>query len=70
MTEQEGELVGDPALPVEQIGMANPACLHLHLDQHQRLTPGGVRHQDGLHRDRGTPGDDGACLVCHCGSPH
>ena len=49
--EQEGELVVDPALAVVQVGVADPAGLHLD----DRLTRTGVGDVDGLDADRLRP---------------
>ena len=61
VAEQERELVVDPALAVVQVGVADPAGLHLH----HRLARPGVGHVDGHDLDRVTlaTGDDGLDLL-------
>jgi hypothetical protein len=63
--EQEREVVVDAALPVVQVGVADPACLHVH----QRLARSGVGDVDRLDADRLAlrAGDDCLDLV-HAGS--
>jgi hypothetical protein len=63
MPEQEREVVVDAALPVVQVGVADPAGLHLH----QRLTGAGVGDMDLLDGDRLTlgSGDDSSDDVRH-----
>ena len=61
VAEQEREVVVDAALAVVQVGVADPARLHLH----QRLTRTGVRHVDRHELDRLTlaTGDDALHLM-------
>ena len=66
VSEQEGEVVADAAFAVVQVGVADPARLHLD----QRLSGSGVGDQDGLQADGLAlrSGDDSLDLVRH-GSP-
>ena len=49
MAQQDGEIVGDSAQLVMQVRVADPAGENVH----QRLARARIRHQNGLHRDRG-----------------
>ncbi len=61
--QQEREVVVDAALPVVQIGVADPAGL----DPHQRLTRPGIGHDDRFQTDGGALAlrDDSTDLVSH-----
>ena len=63
MPQQEGEVVVDGALPVMQVGMADPASL----DPHQRLAGARVRHKDVLQLHGGAlcAGNHSGNLVRH-----
>ena len=66
VAEQEREVVVDAALAVVQVGVADPAGLHVD----DRLTGPGIGHHDRLDRDRRTlaAGDDALHLVGHAAS--
>ena len=61
MAQRELELVVDAALPVVEVGVADPARLHLH----QGFARSWIRDLDGhdLHRLLHRPGDDGPNLL-------
>ena len=67
VAEQEREVVVDAALAVVQVGVADPAGLHLH----DRLARTGVGDVDRLDGDRRAlaAGDDGLDLLRHVGGP-
>ena len=63
MTEQERELVVDPAVAVVQVGVAHPAGL----DPDDGLTGSGIGDDDGLDGDRSAlgAGDDSTYVLRH-----
>ena len=65
VAEQVREVVADPALPVVQVGVADPAGL----DRHHRLARSGVGHEDVDELDRCVlgAGDDSLDLLRHEG---
>ena len=67
VAEQERELVVDPALAVVQVGVADPAGLHVD----DRLARTRIGHEDRLDADRCTlaAGDDALHLVRPCREP-